>query len=239
MAFPDHVVADEYIESAWGNAVVDTLTLHQTSIDTTTVRRFPSTAVRDSAYPASVAGAGAVCAVGGQIFVSDGTTWILQAPQSAVDAANANTTNVANSAQAQINTLTTNTRRMGCQVTGPGGSTGTGALATLQFTAEVEDTDNLYSPGAPQTVQIPFSGIWAVSINVILATAYNGGGSVDLLMNGGVPHVIASSFNTGSAAGSIVKRVGGGTTFGARFLNNSGVTVSWTGTTLDVWRISA
>lgn len=200
---------DSAIASAWAQEVSHRV-----------VHRFATTAARDVAYPANAVGAGSVCAVGAAEYISDGTVWVLLAPQSAVD------------------TVTAAGRRMGCQITGPAGSTGTGALAVLQFTAEVEDTDGLYSPGAPQIVTLPAAGIWAVSINVIMSTAYNGGGSVDLLMNGGIPHVIASDFRTGAAAGSIVLRATAGTTFGARLLNASGVTISWTGTTLDCWRVT-
>jgi hypothetical protein len=40
------------------------------------VHRFSSIAARDSAYPASTAGTGAVCEVAGVLYISDGTYWI-------------------------------------------------------------------------------------------------------------------------------------------------------------------
>ena len=77
-----------------------------------------------------------------------------------------------------------------------------------------------------------------MTISVILSTAINGGGSVDLLMNGGIVHPIAADFHTGGAAGSITVRAAAGSTFAARLLHNAGVTINWTGTTFDVWRVS-
>ena len=237
MTLPDHVVADELIESAWGNAVVDTLTTHDSAINLGTVRRFSSTAVRDANYPANIAGVGAVCAAGSQLFVSDGTTWILQAPQSAVDAANANITNVGNSAQAQINTLTANTRSMGCQATGPAGSTSGPVIANLQFTGATIDTDGLYAASHPAYVQVPVTGIWAATITVTLNGGYNLVGGVDLLLNSAIVVSMAGNFNTGAPSASMVRYLGAGSTIGARFFIPSGL-VTWTNTTLDVWRVS-
>jgi hypothetical protein len=185
------------------------------------VHRFVDATARDAAYPAGTAGVGAVCEAANVLYLSNGTTWLPIAPQSAVDA------------------LTASTRRMGCQVQGPSGSTGSGSLATLQYTSELEDTDNLFNPATPTIVTLPADGIWAASINMQLNTAYNGTGSIDLLQNGGIPSVFAADFHTGAVQATIVRRCFAGSTFAARFLIvTASLTVSWVNTTLDVWRIS-
>src|SRR5580765_4200861 len=71
MTLPDHVVADELIEAAWGNDVVDTLTAQQTTLNSGAVRHYANiaSAKADSSVP-----------VGGLVFTTDtNTLWIKEA----------------------------------------------------------------------------------------------------------------------------------------------------------------
>ena len=184
-----------------------------------TVHRFATVAARDAAYAAAAAGSGAMCEVDAVLYISNGGTWVPLAPQSAVDA------------------LTANTRSMGCQAVGPTGTTTGPVTANLQFTGVTVDTDGLYSASHPAYVQLPATGIWAATIVITLNAGYNLFGAVDLVINSSIICSFGSKFNTGSASASIVRYFGAGTTIGARFFIDSG-TVTWTGTQLDVWRVS-
>lgn len=205
------------IASYWGQEVTRRI-----------VHRFPDAATRDAQYPAAAAGYGAVCAVWNVPYISDGSTWSqLAFAYEIAGLANA------------INDLTEKTRRMGCQVASPAGSTGPGNIGLMTFTTAYSDADGMWSAATPDHVTIPAAGIWAATFNLDLTAGFAGAGAVDLLLNGTDVSSMGADFNTGSPSATFSLTLAAGTRVGARlFINTASPVVSWSRGILDVWRIS-
>lgn len=118
------------------------------------VHRFASTAERDAKYPANTAGNGAVCAIGPNLYVSNGSVWTQPSQQ-----------------------------RYGAKLFLTGQTINSGVVANVSWDSKTFDT-NQFAPGsnpwAGFTIPSGLDGIYAVWLNIWVAGAIAG---ADVVLN--------------------------------------------------------